>query len=282
MEPRWVLRVLALACLPSACRPATPTRSAPTEAVLAEAPARADATDSPARQGPENPAGPWIPVAEMRQLSHDTTPDGTRGLVLWEINVEVPPPPCGAVPVGPPFACFADTASVDDGMGNVEASWFALVEAGDSLEVFTRAVADGRRRYVSVFSIGMRRQWQEHLPGLTAPFFRFRLPSDGAFDVSPSIDLDLGSGPVSFLMIARAMRAGVGIPVRASAITLPGSSEDQHLLVPVRLREQSRDYLAKHWTVRGGRSRVLTTIPDHFFVSCELPGCTEWHEVELN
>jgi hypothetical protein len=77
-------------------------------------------------------------------------------------------------------------------MSSSSSQWLILPEVGDSLEFF--ALSPTTHTFLTLYQAG-RASWQEHLPGLTAPFLRKRFTEAGVYVLEIDLDpIDPGVG----------------------------------------------------------------------------------------
>ena len=99
-----------------------------------------------------------------------------------EVARPIPIPPCS----GGTLCLMDSTRLVDDECCDISAysEWLLLPPLGDSIELYAVTPQDlGATPFVTLRQPGRHRSWQEHLPGLSAPFLRQRFRELGSYVV---------------------------------------------------------------------------------------------------
>jgi hypothetical protein len=150
-------------------------------------------------------------------------------------------------------------------MSSAVASWLILPTPDDSLEFFAIAAAGPSATPLVTLGIrGLRQFWQEHLPGLTAPFLRQRLSSRGTYTLV--IDLDTFDPKVGMPYELRVREAHTKQPYIASSVRLAlTDTSAQYQVTSVRFLEATKAAL-----VQSGVYRLLGLAQDTLLV-CKLP-----------
>ena len=182
--------------------------------------------------------------------------------------------------------CYRDTARVrdlDHEPGRyVDSRWVIFGTAGDSIELAASTdlglEAPGRSERVG-FAISashaMGSGYQERdSTGNTAPYVRFRLPSDGAVSVDVGADERGFHDTVPYSLSLRRMGQDLTPQLlratgHAAALTLASAREsDRFVVAPLSVADWETN--PGHWSVFQGRFKVAL-VSDSLYVVCKLP-----------
>jgi hypothetical protein len=183
---------------------------------------------------------------------------------VHEVAAPVPFPDCRS---GPGVVCFIDSTrhySNECCASSSTAQWLILPAAGDSLEFY--AESPSLHAFLTLDQ-PRHRSWQEHLPGLTAPFLRLRIPASGAYTLTVDLDpLDSAIGLPYELRVR--MVAGKGLARGAPLLNIVGSPKTRLEVWPHGLNRAAS--AASAFDIRPGPYRVYAPGIDSLDI-CRVP-----------
>jgi hypothetical protein len=182
---------------------------------------------------------------------------------IHEVKARVPIPDCH----GAGTVCFNDRTreySNECCASSSTAQWLILVAGGDSLEFY--GLSPDFHAFLTLDQ-PRHRSWQEHLPGLTAPFLRLRIPAAGAYTLTVDLDpLDSGIGLPYELRIRSVGRSA--LDSSSPLLRIVGDSTTRVEVWPHGANR--RPLSTTHFEVRPGSYRVYAPGVDSLDV-CRLP-----------
>jgi hypothetical protein len=174
------------------------------------------------------------------------------------------PPSCSEQRV----SCLTDSTrvvSTECCMSSAGAEWLIFPAPGDSLEFFAATATDVAATPLVTLGIrGLRQFWQEHLPGLTAPFLRQRMNRRATYTLA--IDLDMSDPRVGVPFDLRIREARVANAYSVSLVRLVlRDTTARYRVASVRTGGSARATL-----VHAGKFRLFGAAGDTLLV-CQLP-----------
>jgi len=174
--------------------------------------------------------------------------------------------------------CLADSTRVvrnECCMSAATAEWLLFPAAGDSLEIFATTAPRAEATPLVTLGIrGLRQFWQEHVPGLTAPFLRQRFVLPATYTLA--IDLDMPEPRVGVPYELRIREARTKQPYAISPVRLTFRDTTARYRVTSRRTGGSRAAAL----VDAGAYRVIA-VPGDTLLVCKLP-CRKSRRIPLD
>jgi hypothetical protein len=192
------------------------------------------------------------------------TPDRSGWRLSWhEVAKPETPPPCDQA------VCLADTVKENlpsDGWTAPYAQWLLFGSKGDAVDAYAVSSETSIAPLVSVFSYGHQQQWQDHLPGLTAPFIHFTFPRPGAYVMEVALDgADLGSAYE--MRFVRATPSWLHSSPQVAALTILADSNARFSVRPSGMIDSVPEM---DWAVPPGSYRLILG-RDSIYTVCRIP-----------